>query len=137
MIRVALLLFDEVDLIDLSGPYEVLLTANRLAGRRGEPPPFDVVTTSHSGAAVTAFGGLGLVPDRGLDGLGDLDVLVVPGAIDVDGVLDDQRRGEGTPDRPASRVLDLPGRCSNVHGHLERLHTLNAAVPLSLDRGGR
>jgi transcriptional regulator GlxA family with amidase domain len=89
MVRVALLLFDEVDLIDVSGPYEVLLTANRLARRRGEPPPFEVITTSHDGAPVTAYGGLGLVPDLALDDLQDPDVHIVPGAIDVEGVLSD------------------------------------------------
>ena len=89
MTQVALLLFDAVDLIDVSGPYEVLLTANRLARRRGDTPPFDVVTASRDGRAVTAYGGLGLTPDAALDGIDGIDVLVVPGAIDVDGVLGD------------------------------------------------
>lgn len=91
MVRVALLVFNEVDLIDVAGPIEVLLTANRLAGRRADPPPFDVVTASFDGAPVTAYGGLGLVPDMALADRDDLDVLVVPGAIDVDGVLADPR----------------------------------------------
>lgn len=37
MTHIAPLLFDEVDLIDVSGPYEVFLTANRMAERRGGP----------------------------------------------------------------------------------------------------
>lgn len=89
MIRIAILLFDAVDLIDVAGPYEVFLTANRLAQRRGDPPPFDVTTATADGRAVQAYGGLGLTPHAGVDGLDGVDVLIVPGAIDVNGVLAD------------------------------------------------
>lgn len=89
MTRVALLLFDAVDLIDVSGPYEILLTANRMARRRGDEPPFEIVTVSRDGHAVTAFGGLKLTPDAALDDVDGIAVLVVPGAIDVDGTLGD------------------------------------------------
>lgn len=89
MTRVALLLFDAVDLIDVSGPYEVFLTANRMAQRRGGAPPFDVVTTSRDGRDVAAFGGLRIVPDAAHDDVDGIDVLVVPGAIDIDGALGD------------------------------------------------
>lgn len=87
--RVALLLFDGVDLIDVAGPYEVLLTANRLAQRLGDTPPFQVITVSDGDAPVTAFGGLGLIPQATAGT--DCDVLVVPGAIDIDGALADPR----------------------------------------------
>jgi transcriptional regulator GlxA family with amidase domain len=60
--RIAILLFDGCDLLDVGGPYEVVLTANRLAARDGAPPPFDLLTVSHAAAAVTAYGGLGLHP---------------------------------------------------------------------------
>lgn len=83
MHRVGLLLFEDVDLLDVGGPYEVVLTANRLAERRGEPVPFDVVTLGVAAGPVTAYGGLGLVPADTLDAAGDLDVLVVPGAVDI------------------------------------------------------
>lgn len=89
MIRIVLLMFDAVDVIDVSGPYEVFLTANRLAQRHGDEPPFDVVTASRDGGPVTAFGGLGLVPHAALDDVAAVDVLIVPGAIDIDGALAD------------------------------------------------
>lgn len=113
MVRIALLLFDAVDLIDVSGPYEVLLTANRLAQRRGEPPPFEVVTTSHDGATVTVYGGLGLVPDVAFDDLAPPDVLVVPGAIDVDGILGEPRLIE-TVRRYAERGTLLMSICTGA-----------------------
>ena len=82
---VTLLLFEGCDVMDTGGPYEVLLTANRLAARTGATPPFDVRTVSVDGGSVTAYGGLGLVPSHGaLDRDDPGDVVVVPGLIDVE-----------------------------------------------------
>ena len=88
---VGLLLFEQFDLLDVGGPYEVLLTANRLAERDGGAAPFDVRVVGTSTAPVTAFGGMVVTPTAALQDAGDLDVLVVPGAIDVDGALADPR----------------------------------------------
>lgn len=90
MIRVGLLLFDEVDLLDFGGPYEVFLTAGRLLVRRGDDRTVDVVTLTLDGEPVTAYGGVGLVPDRALDPEEHLDVLFVPGAIAIAEVADDE-----------------------------------------------
>jgi transcriptional regulator GlxA family with amidase domain len=87
---VALLLFPGCDLLDVSGPYEVLLTANRLARRAGAPPPFSVVTVSGDGRGVTSYGGMGLRPTAAIDTVPRPDVVVVPGAVDVAGVLADE-----------------------------------------------
>ena len=84
--RVGLLLFEDVDLLDVGGPYEVFLTANRLAVRNGAAAPFEVVSLSPGGGAVTAYGGLGLVAGHDLDTVGTLDVVVIPGTIDLDAV---------------------------------------------------
>jgi transcriptional regulator GlxA family with amidase domain len=71
--RIGIFLFDQVDLLDAGGPYEVFLTAGRLAERMGEEAPFDVVT-------------VGLTPHCSVDEAGHLDVLIVPGAIAIDDV---------------------------------------------------
>jgi transcriptional regulator GlxA family with amidase domain len=89
--RIGILLFDEVDLLDSGGPYEVFLTASRLATREGNAPPFEVVTVGPSGEPVVAYGGLRLIPDLPLDQAVDLDVLVVPGAIAIDDVIAEPR----------------------------------------------
>lgn len=87
---VTLLLFDGCDLMDVVGPYEVLLTASRLQQRAGGEPLVSVCTVSVDGHAVTAFGGMTLVPSHGSVGdLDDVGVLVVPGMIDLDGTLAD------------------------------------------------
>jgi transcriptional regulator GlxA family with amidase domain len=80
---VGLLLFDHVDLLDVGGPYEVFLTAARLVVRDGRPPPFAVSTIGATRDPVTAYGGLRLVPDRSATDVEGLDVLVVPGAVDI------------------------------------------------------
>jgi|SRR5919108_1114602 transcriptional regulator GlxA family with amidase domain len=87
--RVGLLVFEGVDLLDAGGPYEVFLTASRLVARDGDPVPFEVVTISRTGAPVTAYGGLGLVPQASVESCGPLDVVVVPGTVDVDAATGD------------------------------------------------
>lgn len=87
MTRVGLLVFEGFDLLDVGGPYEVLLTADRLAERRDDPAPFEVVLVGLDDTPVTAYGGMVVTPSTRLDTAGDLDVLLVPGAIDVDGTL--------------------------------------------------
>lgn len=87
MLRVGLLLFEEFDLLDAGGPYEVLLTANRLATRKGEEPPFEVLTVGLSERPVTAYGGLVVTPQQTLANALPLDVCLVVGTIAVDRIL--------------------------------------------------
>lgn len=85
--RIGILVFDDVDILDSGGPYEVFLTANRLAVRDGEEPPFSVVLVSPGGADVTAYGGMRLTGLTDVAAAGPLDVAVVPGLIDVDAAV--------------------------------------------------
>lgn len=91
MTRVGLLVFEGFDLLDVGAPYEVLLTASRLAARDGAPEPFEVVLAGLDTEPVTAYGGMVVTPTVALAAAGDLDVLVVPGAIDLDGMLASDR----------------------------------------------
>jgi transcriptional regulator GlxA family with amidase domain len=88
-VKVGILLYEQVDLLDVGGPYEVFLTASRLVVRDGGTPPFDVVTVASSLAPVGAYGGLQLTPQTTLEDSGPFDVFVVPGTISVDRVLGD------------------------------------------------
>jgi len=85
--HVSILLFDDVDLLDAGGPYEVFLTATRLAQRDGSEAPFDIDTVTVHGHPVTAYGGLGLVPSASPEVLERTDLVIVPGAVDLDGPL--------------------------------------------------
>jgi transcriptional regulator GlxA family with amidase domain len=88
--RIAILLYDGVDLLDSGGPYEVFLTATRLAVRDGAQPPFEVVTITPGGDPVAAYGGLLLTPHADAAAIGEIDVLIVPGTTDIARALDDE-----------------------------------------------
>jgi transcriptional regulator GlxA family with amidase domain len=87
--RIGIVVFQQVDLLDVGGPYEVFLTASRLVERDGGEPPFEVLTVGLTTEPVAAYGGLRLTPQSSLDEAGPLDLLVVPGAIRIDEVLAD------------------------------------------------
>jgi transcriptional regulator GlxA family with amidase domain len=87
--RIGIVVFDQVDLLDVGGPYEVFLTASRLVERDGGEPPFEVLTLGVTGEAVAAYGGLRLTPQAALTEAGALDLLAVPGAVAIDEVLAD------------------------------------------------
>jgi transcriptional regulator GlxA family with amidase domain len=83
-VRVGLLLFDEVEVLDACGPFEVFSVATRVArrDRRAEPDPFTVVTLSAGPlTTVHARGGLPLVADRLLADALPVDVALVPGGV--------------------------------------------------------
>ncbi|GIG54958.1 DJ-1/PfpI family protein [Demequina activiva] len=89
MARIGILVFDGFDLIDAGGPYEVFLTASRLAERDGRAATFSVELLSPGGADVTAFGGMTLTALSAAEDASGFDVVVVPGTIDVDAALAD------------------------------------------------
>lgn len=109
--RIGILLFDEVDLMDVAGPYEVFLTASRLQVRRREEPAFDVVTIG--APEVRAFGGLGLRPHLAVDEAADIDVLVVPGAVAIDRVAEDGQL-VGTLERLAGDAEVVASVCTGA-----------------------
>ena len=89
--RVAILVFPGFDLIDAGGPYEVFLTASRLAERDGLPPQYEVVLVSPGGADAVAFGGMTITACRRPKTSAPVDLALVPGTIDVASALGDQR----------------------------------------------
>lgn len=82
--NVGILIFDEVELLDMAGPYEVFTTAARMHGRgqpAGTPPLFKVFTLARDGRPVHARAGLRLQPDCTLDKHPPLDCAIVPGGV--------------------------------------------------------
>jgi transcriptional regulator GlxA family with amidase domain len=82
--RIGLLLFDEVEVLDACGPFEVFSVANRVARRDSpaDPAPF-AVTTLSTGPTTTvrARGGLPLVADGPLAAGPPVDLALVPGGV--------------------------------------------------------
>lgn len=89
--RVAILLFPDFDLIDAGGPYEVFLASSLLAERDGLPAQYEVILVSPGGDDVVAFGGMTLTGLRAPAEVGGVDMVLVPGTIDVDAALADPR----------------------------------------------
>lgn len=82
-LQVAILVFDEVEALDLGGPYEVFTTAVRMAQRLqpGTPAPFAVQCVARSLAPVRARAGLRVLPDADFTSATAPDVLIVPGGV--------------------------------------------------------
>lgn len=72
---IGILLFDDVEVLDFAGPFEVFsVTRDEHEGR-----PFNVVTLSETGEMITARNGLKVVPDYSIKDHPILDILVIPG----------------------------------------------------------
>ena len=101
--NVDFLVFDGMDLMDFAGPWEVLLTANRLLERGDLPPAFDLVAFSPDDQPVRSFGGLQVMPAGRARAGG---ILVVPGTIDIAAATGDEAImaavRDGQPDLIAS-----------------------------------
>jgi len=80
---VGIYLFDDVEVLDFAGPFEVFSTASRLKSRLDPQSPvlFEVVTIADDKRIVCARGGLKLMPDFEITTHPHLDVLVIPGGI--------------------------------------------------------
>jgi len=141
MLTVGIYLFDEVEVLDFAGPFEVFSTASRLAVLRGEAAPFRVLLIGRHAAHIRARGGLRVEVDTSLDAPLELDVLLVPGGV-VSAELEDEkliawiaRTAAGT--RLTASVctgaflLAAAGLLDGKHAttHWEDLEDLQAAFP--------
>jgi transcriptional regulator GlxA family with amidase domain len=77
--EVLIVLFEGVQSLDVTGPLEVLVGANRWRGTRGGHPFYRVRTASLGGVPVRASSGLGIAADADLGGEWPADLLLVPG----------------------------------------------------------
>ncbi|MES2259248.1 MAG: DJ-1/PfpI family protein [Pseudomonadota bacterium] len=86
---IGILVFDDVEVLDFAGPYEVFTCASRVhAGLApGSPPPFKVLTIGHQAAMLRARAGLSVFPEAAFGDDPAIDVLIVPGGV-VDVELD-------------------------------------------------
>ncbi|WP_100486260.1 DJ-1/PfpI family protein [Sporolactobacillus pectinivorans] len=73
--RVGILLFDDVEVLDFAGPFEVF----SVTSTKKEQKPFEVTTVSETGEMVAARNGLRVQPDYSFENAPQFDILVVPG----------------------------------------------------------
>ena len=90
---VGILLFDEVEVLDFAGPYEVFSRTRLIPGiesrRSDESAPFRVFTVAARSDPVMATGGLRVIPDFDFGTAPPIDVLVVPGGFGTRALLHD------------------------------------------------
>ncbi len=75
MRAVAILIFDDVEVLDFAGPFEVF----SVCGRRDGSNPFEVFTVSETGETVAARNDLRVTPKHSFESCPQADILVVPG----------------------------------------------------------
>ncbi len=76
---VGILIFDNVEVLDFAGPFEVFsVTRLNEQGRSEDSSPFKVILIAEKSEQIVAIGGLRLTPDFTFDNCPDLDLLVVP-----------------------------------------------------------
>ncbi len=86
---IAILAFDEVEALDLAGPYEVFTTASRMAARpeaadwtdRERAAGWRVDCVARTRTPVRARAGLAVLPTRDFAVAGPVDLLLVPGGV--------------------------------------------------------
>jgi transcriptional regulator GlxA family with amidase domain len=91
--NVGIFVFDEVEVLDFAGPFEVFsrtrLTPGVESRRSLDGAPFEVFTVASSHSVVTATGGLRVEPRHDFASAPPIDVLVVPGGFGTRGLLND------------------------------------------------
>ena len=76
-LSVGVYLYDNAEVLDFSGPFEVFSTANRLLAE----PAFNVFLVGESGEQIIARGGFQVSPHYGFNNHPPIDVLIVVGGV--------------------------------------------------------
>ncbi len=78
--RVGILIFDDVEVLDFCGPFEVFsVTRLENASRRESLSPYEVLLVAEAETPVTTTGGMTVMPQVTCAACPPLDVLMVPG----------------------------------------------------------
>jgi transcriptional regulator GlxA family with amidase domain len=93
-INVGILIFENVEVLDFAGPFEVFSRTRLIPGpesrRSEESAPFHVFTVARTRDPITATGGLVVVPRHGFDDAPQIDLLLVPGGFGTRPLLQDE-----------------------------------------------
>src|SRR5215213_5630999 len=84
-------MFDDVEVLDFAGPFEVFSRTRTVAGsdsrRSDDSAPFEVFTVAETRQAITAIGGLRVLPHYAWDDAPTIDILVIPGGFGTRALL--------------------------------------------------
>jgi transcriptional regulator GlxA family with amidase domain len=91
---VGIFLFNDVEVLDFAGPFEVFSRTRLVAGaesrRSDESAPFAVFTVARSAEPVTTIGGLRVLPTYSWETAPPIEILVVPGGFGTRPLLKDE-----------------------------------------------
>ena len=81
--NVGIYIFDEVEVLDLGGPFEVFSAASRMKSRLqpGAAKPFEVFTIARTASVIRARGGLMVQPAFDITNHPAPDLLIIPGGV--------------------------------------------------------
>jgi putative intracellular protease/amidase len=92
--NIGILIFDDVEVLDFTGPYEVFSQTRLSAGvesrQSDETAPFNVFTVAKTEASVRARGGLSVNPDYASSSSPTIDLLLIPGGLGTRPILEDE-----------------------------------------------
>ena len=151
---VGILIFDDVEVLDFAGPFEVFSRTRTVAGadsRRTEgSAPFQTFTVARTRDAVTAIGGLKVLPHYAWSDAPPIAILVVPGGFGTRALLHDEatlawiRETAGRARQVTSvctgalllaKVGVLQGRRATTHwAGLELLASIDPTIQVQRDR---
>lgn len=83
---VAILLFEDVEVLDFAGPFEVFSVASQLSDYQ----KLEVLTVAKEKKTIRAKNGLQVMPDREIGELSHVDILVLPGGDGSRAVIEDE-----------------------------------------------
>lgn len=106
---VAILAFDDMEVLDYAGPYEVF----NVAGELGDGHPFSVYSVGLTGKPVVGRGGFTVLPTYALDDAPLPDVVVVPGGSGARALMKEERLLEWLRER-AAEVEVLMSVCTGA-----------------------
>jgi transcriptional regulator GlxA family with amidase domain len=85
--NVGILLFDQVEVLDFAGPFEVFSVASELH----QHELFNVFTVAKTPQAISAVNGLSVNPTYGIQAVPFINILVIPGGEGTKSLMNDQR----------------------------------------------
>ena len=128
--NIGILLFDDVEVLDFCGPFEVFSVAAGLGAGSGGESPFTVFTLAGHAGLVRAAGGLKVQPDYSINDHPPIDLLLVPGGWGTRREVDNLRLIDWIRAQDAQTTLTtsvctgafLLGRAGLLEGHRVTTH---------------
>jgi len=145
--KVGIVIFDEVEVLDFCGPFEVFSVTGGREGLR----PFEVFTVAEESKPITARGGLSVNPSYSFESCPRPDILLVPGGFGTRRELKNAKMLEWLKEKSSNTELILSvcsgslllGRAGLLHGltattHHAALDELrNVSSSISIDSSRR